>query len=199
MSGPDVIALDGGELVYWRGFLPRDAACGYFAAVRDEVPWERHTLRLYGRDVPMPRLSAWVGDVDAVYAYSGTIYVPQPWTPALAALRNRVAAASGAVFNSVLANRYRDGRDAMGWHADDERELGPAPLIASLSLGATRRFVLRRKDDARRRVELALEDGSLLVMRGATQRHWQHALPRTAKPVGERINLTFRRIHPGHR
>jgi len=108
-------------------------------------------------------------------------------------LRAKVSEAAGAAFNSVLANLYRDGRDAMGWHADDERELGPEPVIASLSLGAARRFALKHRASGER-LNLALQPGSLLIMRGPTQRHWLHALPRTARPVGERLNLTFRRI-----
>jgi alkylated DNA repair dioxygenase AlkB len=194
VTAPRRIALAGGELLWWPGFLDAAEAARAFLAVRDEVPWERHTLRLYGRDVAMPRLSCWIGDADAVYAYSGARYVPRAWTPTLAALRERVAAACGVAFDSVLANRYRDGRDAMGWHADDEPELGPAPVIASLSLGAARRFRLRRKDERTTTRAIELTPGSLLVMQGATQTHWQHALPRTAKPVGERINLTFRKI-----
>ncbi|HBK45083.1 MAG TPA: alpha-ketoglutarate-dependent dioxygenase AlkB, partial [Xanthomonadaceae bacterium] len=103
-------------------------------------------------------------------------------------------AATGADFNSVLANRYRDGRDAMGWHSDDEPELGPQPLIASLSLGAARRFAFRHRSDPALRLALTLGHGDLLLMAGATQSHYRHALPRTARPVGERVNLTFRRI-----
>ncbi len=114
----------------------------------------------------------------------------------LAALRDRLRKELGVPFNSVLANLYRDGRDAMGWHSDDEPELGAEPVIASLSLGAARRFVLRRRDDHAVKQTLVLAPGSLLVMRGACQRDWQHALPRTAKPVGPRLNLTFRHIRP---
>src|SRR5690606_31058899 len=114
----------------------------------------------------------------------------------LAALRARLQDALGQPFNSVLANRYRSGADAMGWHSDDEPELGPEPLIASLSLGATRRFLLRHRHDAGVRLALELPAGSLLLMQGATQRCWKHALPRAARPVGERINLTFRQVLP---
>jgi alkylated DNA repair dioxygenase AlkB len=109
-------------------------------------------------------------------------------------LRERLSRELGVEFNSVLANRYRDGRDCMGWHSDAEPELGPAPVIASVSLGAMRRFVLKHRGEPERKLALELPHGSLLVMRGETQRHYRHALPRTAKPVGERVNLTFRRI-----
>jgi alkylated DNA repair dioxygenase AlkB len=128
------------------------------------------------------------------YRYSGTEFEPRAWPGILLTIRARLADELGLDFNSVLANRYRDGRDAMGWHSDDERELGSAPTIASLSLGATRRFVLKHRLHPERKLALDLPRGSLLVMSGATQRHYRHALPRTARPVGERINLTFRRI-----
>lgn len=140
---------------------------------------------------------AWHGDAGANYVYSGTLHRPLPWHPVLAELRDRVAARAGAELNSVLANLYRSGADSMGWHADDEPELGPDPLIASLSLGAPRRFCLRPKPGvAGRRSEIVLADGSLLLMRGATQARYQHSLPKAAGAAGERINLTFRWVVP---
>ncbi|MGY3265995.1 alpha-ketoglutarate-dependent dioxygenase AlkB family protein [Lysobacter sp. HA35] len=164
-----------------------------FDALQDGVAWENHPVRLFGREHPAPRLSCWVGDPDATYRYSGLLRAPHLWTPPLAALRDRLRSELGTDFNSVLANLYRDGSDAMGWHSDDEPELGPAPVIASVSLGATRRFVLkaRRGDES---LALELPSGSLLLMQGATQANYRHALPRTARPVGPRINLTFREI-----
>lgn len=174
-------------------WLSAAAADALFEALHGGLAWENHRVRLFGREHPSPRLSLWIGDPEAAYRYSGILRNPMPWTPALADLRVRLAAALGVDFDSVLANLYRDGRDAMGWHADDEPELGPAPVIASLSLGATRRFVLRHRDGEPRRA-IDLPSGSLLVMQGATQSNYRHALPRTARPVGPRINLTFRRV-----
>ena len=188
------LPLIDGELAWAPGWLEPGAADALLEDLRDRVPWEVHRIRLFGREHASPRLSCWIGDPEAVYRYSGTVFQPHPWPASLAALRNRLQEAVGARFNSVLANRYRDGRDAMGWHSDNEPELGPTPVIASVSLGATRRFVLRHRGEPSRKVALELAHGSLLVMRGATQRHWQHALPRTAKGVGERVNLTFREI-----
>lgn len=188
------IELPDADLDYRPGWLGVAAAARLFATLRDAVPWEVHRIRLFGREHASPRLSCWIGDPAAVYRYSGTRFAPHPWLPDLAALRERLCAELGAPFNSVLANLYRDGRDAMGWHSDDEPELGPAPVIASVSLGAPRRFVLKHRRDPALRHALVLEPGSLLVMAGATQRHWKHALPRTAKPVGARINLTFRQV-----
>jgi alkylated DNA repair dioxygenase AlkB len=185
---PDAdVALD----PHW---LPVDEADALLRDLLATVPWETHRIRLFGREVDSPRLSCWIGDPDAAYTYSGTRFEPHPWPAALRPVRTRVGAACGADFNSVLANLYRDGRDAMGWHRDDERELGDRPVIASLSLGATRRFVLKHVSDPSRRRAIDLAPGSLLLMRGETQRHYRHALPRTAKAVGPRVNLTFRRI-----
>ena len=178
-------------------FLPPAAAAALLAQFTAEVAWEQRSIRIFGQEIPQPRLTAWYGDADARYTYSGLAWEPRPWTPALLALRRRVEAATGARFNSVLLNLYRDGRDSMGWHADDEPELGPAPAIASLSLGATRRFRLRpRAGLAHPPFGLALPGGSLLLMRGPTQQHWQHALPKTARPSGPRLNLTFRWVIP---
>ena len=146
---------------------------------------------LRGREVDCPRLSGWEGD--AAYSYSGLTLRPAPWTPGVTAVRRRIEAATGDAFNSVLANLYRDGGDRMGWHADDEPELGRSPVIASASFGAPRRFLLRPKRGGAS-VCILLEPGSLLVMRGATQRHWTHSVPPTRRTVGPRINLTFRRI-----
>lgn len=191
------LTLAGADLLFDPDFLAPGEADAAFAALRHALPWEVHRLRLFGRDVDSPRLSAWIGDPGTAYRYSGSTFQPHPWPPALQVLRERVAAAAGAPLNSVLANLYRDGRDCMGWHSDDERALGPHPVIASLSLGATRRFRVRRRDDARTGLALDLPAGSLLLMRGTTQRATRHALPRTARPVGERINLTFRQVFAG--
>ena len=180
------------------GWLTAAKADALFSALADDVPWTRHRLRIFGRELDAPRLSCWIGDPDAAYRYSGTRFEPQPWPAALLPVRDAVSAAAGVDFNSVLANLYRDGRDAMGWHSDDEPELGPQPVIASLSLGATRRFVLKARqpdaDGQRERRAIELPHGSLLLMRGDTQARFRHALPRTARPVGPRINLTFRKI-----
>jgi alkylated DNA repair dioxygenase AlkB len=183
----------------YRGWIEPAQAQELAACLRAQLPWSVHHIRLFGRSVPSPRLSCWIGDQGATYRYSGSRFEPQPWIGPLQALRGRLQRELGADFNSVLANLYRDGRDAMGWHADDEPELGPRPLIASISLGASRRFLLRRRDDHRVRLAIDLQPGSLLLMGGQTQHDWQHALPRTARPVGERINLTFRRIQAAGR
>ena len=188
------LPLEDAELAFDPHWLDPAAAAMLLSALRDAIPWEVHRIRLFGREHDSPRLSCWIGDPGAGYRYSGTRFQPNPWPAMLLPIRERLARELGVEFNSVLANCYRDGRDAMGWHGDDERELGPAPVIASLSLGAARRFVLKHRQHPECKLALELPPGSLLVMAGPTQQHYRHALPRTAKPVGERINLTFRRI-----
>lgn len=183
--------------VHWhRHWLAAADAAALQRTLCEEVPWDVHRIRMFGRQVDSPRLSCWMGDPATRYRYSGTDFVPAPWHPALVPLRERLAAFCGTSFNSVLLNRYRDGKDSMGWHSDDEPELGQAPIIASLSLGETRRFLLRRRDDHHCKVEYLLGHGDLMVMTGSTQRHCQHALPKMARAAGERINLTFRWIGP---
>ena len=139
-------------------------------------------------------LEAWIADEGLDYRYSGIDHVARPWTPPLATLRDRVAQAAGSPFNSVLCNLYRTGDDGVDWHADDEVEFGRLPVIASLSLGATRRFDLRRVDDPDYRLSVELHHGDLLVMRGTTQELWRHRVPKTRAQVDERINLTFRQV-----
>lgn len=187
------LPLRDGRLAWWpHAFEPEDAA-RLFDALRETLAWQQERLTIFGREHAVPRLVAWHGDAVARYRYSGVLHEPLPWTAELGAVRARVEALSGQRYNSVLANLYRDGRDGMGWHADDEPELGPSPVIASVSLGATRRFRLKhRASDETRALELT--DGSLLVMAGPLQHHWVHCVPKTARPVGPRINLTFREI-----
>ena len=161
----------------------------------DGVAWRQDHLVIHGVRRAVPRLQAWVGDPGAAYSYSGIRLDPAPWSDPVLELRAIASAVADAEFNSVLINWYRSGDDALAWHADDEPELGPEPVIASVSLGATRRFRLRRRADHATSIGLDLPGGSVLVMAGSTQRDWEHCVPRTARPVGDRINLTFRHIH----
>jgi alkylated DNA repair dioxygenase AlkB len=185
----------GPDLAFHASFVGQAEADALFAALRRETPWRQERITVYGREVLQPRLTAWYGDPGARYAYSGLALEPLPWTPPLAGLRARVELASGAPFDSLLMNLYRDGRDSVSWHSDAEPELGRNPVIASLSLGAARRFQLRSRPPLPpRRHELTLRHGDLLVMRGATQHEWAHQVPRTARTVGPRINLTFRLV-----
>jgi len=187
------LTLPGARVEFAPDWMPAEAARALFDALRADIHWEVHRIRLFGREIDSPRLSCWIGDAGTSYTYSGSRFEPNPWPAALVPVRSALEAALGVPFNSVLANQYRDGRDYMGWHSDNEAGLGPQPVIASLSLGAPRRFLLKPKAGGASHA-LVLPSGSLLVMSGDTQRHWKHALPRTARPTGPRINLTFRRI-----
>ena len=188
------LSLPDADLLWDPAWLAPGEADELFAALLSQVPWETHRIRLFGAWRDSPRRSCWIGDPGAAYRYSGARFEPHPWPDALAAVRARLLEATGTGFNSVLANLYRDGRDSMGWHSDDEAGLGAEPVIASLSLGAPRRFVLRHRRDPAQRLALVLPHGSLLVMRGATQANFRHALPRSVRVDSPRINLTFRRI-----
>ena len=187
-------ALPDAEIMLWPAAFDSATADRCFAELNSGIDWRDEELLIFGRRRAVPRRVAWHGDAGASYTYSGTLHEPRPWTPALEAIREHVSRLAGHEFNGVLLNLYRDGRDGMGWHADDEPELGPEPVIASVSLGAERRFRLKHRRLPEARLDLVLPHGSLLVMAGATQRHWVHALPKAAAPVGARINLTFRRV-----
>jgi alkylated DNA repair dioxygenase AlkB len=160
-----------------------------FGVLEDEIAWEQHVITLYGRATPTPRLTAWMGH--GVYRYSGIVNEPAPWPGVLASLRERLRRELGVDFNSCLANLYRDGTDSIGYHSDNESELGPRPTIASVSLGARRRFVLRHRG-THARWSWDLGQGDLLVMRDESQSDYTHAVPKTSRQVRPRMNLTFR-------
>lgn len=184
--------------------LPRDGAVNLFENAVDtgegqlllerllaEVDWRQEWLQVMGKRIAVPRLTAWYGDEG--YRYSGIDHAPRRWSEPLLKLKNIAEACAGEAFNGVLLNLYRDGRDSVSWHADDEAELGRHPVIASVSLGGTRRFVLKHRGDGTR-VALDLGDGCCLVMAGATQEYWVHCVPKTRCGVQPRVNLTFRAI-----
>jgi alkylated DNA repair dioxygenase AlkB len=161
----------------------------------DEVPWRAEKIVVWGKTFPQPRLIAWYGDDGMNYTYSGITWSPLPWTRALLDIKSRVEAVARTDFNSVLLNYYRDHRDSMGLHSDDEPELGEQPILASLSLGEERTFILKHKSErALKPVRLKLASGSLLLMKGDTQRYWKHGIEKETRPCGPRVNLTFRRI-----
>lgn len=174
-------------------FYAKEMADVYFQRLYEQLDWQQEALFIYGRRVKVPRLMAWYGDDGAHYRYSGVDHQPQAWTAELLTLKDDIDAICGQVFNSVLANLYRDGQDSMGCHADNEKELGLNPIIASLSFGDSR--LLRfRHNKTRQKLDLELAHGDLLLMAGELQHHWRHELPKTRKPKQPRINLTFRRI-----
>jgi len=190
------IPLIDGDLRYTADFLTLSQSNHYFTELLDLVDWKQQIIRIHGRAIASPRLSAWYGDPGARYRYSGLALEPSTWLPILLELKATIEVACDVSFNSVLLNLYRDGSDSMGWHSDDEPELGERAVIASLSLGAPRRFRLRhRRRSEIPPIEIDLDGGSLLVMQGDTQRFWKHQVPKTRRAVGPRINLTFRYIH----
>lgn len=187
---------DGGWVEFDEAFV--EAHDARMQELLETLPLKQETIRMFGKDHLTPRRTSWHGDPGCRYRYSGRLFEPSPWTPALDALRDALTPRAGIRFNSVLANHYRDGADAMGEHADDEPELGPHRddiRIASVSLGAPRRFVIKHRT-TRQTHEWSLGGGSLLLMGGTLQRHWVHRVPRTKRPVGPRLNLTFRFIRP---
>lgn len=187
-------ALADAELDYLPGWVDAAVADAWLAVLAGETPWQQPELFIHGRCHRVPRLTAWYGEPEARYRYSGQVHEPLPWTPLLDEIRQRVVTAVGQPLNAVLLNYYRDGQDSMGWHSDAEAELGRNPLIASLNLGGARRFDLRRIGGSRIEHSLELQHGSLLVMRGPTQHHWQHQVAKTRRSCAPRLNLTFRLI-----
>ncbi len=190
------ISLPDAEIGFMRRFYGEDEAWQHFAALREEVPWRHEPITLWGKQFLQPRLTAWYGDAGADYTYSGLRMAPLAWSPRLAAIKAAVESLCGRRFNSVLLNLYRDEQDSVGWHSDDEAELGQHPVIASLSLGGPRVFKMKHK--LRKQVKpasLELGNGSLLLMGGATQQYWLHAVEKERQPRGARINLTFRTIY----
>ena len=165
-------------------------AAELYDRLANELVWEHPEITMFGRRHLTPRLTAWLGE--GSYTYSGIVNQPQPWPPVLLAVRDRLADELDVTFDSCLANLYRDGTDSMGYHSDDEPELGPRPVIASVSLGARRRFVVRHRV-TRERWVWELGEGDLLVMREESQSDYAHAVPKTTRPLGPRLNLTFRR------
>lgn len=187
------ISLPDADLLFAQDWLDHARAAELQLALVSELTWRQHQIKLFGKTHLVPRLTAWHGDPGTAYRYSGTTHVAKGWTPALEQILALFSKELGQTFNSVLANYYRNGADSMGWHSDDEPELGQKPTIASLSFGQKRRFRLKHRQSAQT-YSVELGHGSLLVMAGGTQRHWQHAVPKTSQAVGERINLTFRTI-----
>jgi alkylated DNA repair dioxygenase AlkB len=180
---------DGGQLLYDPGFCTPQEADTLFAWLRNEIPWKQETVR----GTPLPRLNAWFSDPGLRYRYSGLSHLGTGWLPELEEVKKKVEAASGATFNSLLLNFYRDGKDSIGFHTDAEPELGENPVVATVSFGSVREFVLKHKA-TKETLKYPLGHGNLLVMGGTSQHHWLHALPKTEDEVGERISLTFRRI-----
>ena len=188
--------LPDAEIEYFPEFFSREKSLNFLPQLLDTIKWKQNTIKMYGNENPVPRLEAWYGDPGKSYAYSGIRMEPSTWTDELNEIKRSIESEVAISFNSVLINYYRDGQDRVAWHSDDEKELGKNPVIGSVSFGAERTFKLRHKQYKENNLKqsIVLKNGSFLLMKGATQHHWVHEIPRTAKPIGPRINLTFRVI-----
>ncbi|MBF2027801.1 MAG: alpha-ketoglutarate-dependent dioxygenase AlkB [Oscillatoriales cyanobacterium C42_A2020_001] len=195
-TNPDVLPLLNADVRLYRAFFNTEDSDRCFTLLLTQINWQQETAHLFNQSIPLPRLTAWYGDAGKSYTYSGIEMQPNPWTEPLLAIKSAVETVANVQFNSVLLNLYRNGSDSVGWHSDAEPTLGHNPVIASVSFGATRRFSFKPKHrKGEKPVHLDLTHGSLLLMQGSTQHHWLHQVPKTTKPVGTRINLTFRVVH----
>ena len=190
-----IIKLQDAELLYHPAFYDKAESDKIFKTLLETIEWKQDKIMMYGKELPLPRLSAWYGDNNKPYTYSGITLNPLPWTDELLQIKEKIEAEAKVKFSSVLLNRYRDGQDYVGWHTDAEKELGKNPVIGSVNFGATRKFQLRRIDDHKEKFEVELKHGTFLLMQGSTQHYWQHQVPKTATKIGERLNLTFRVIN----
>jgi len=190
------LAMPDADVAICRGFFDVGESAKFFDEMLRQTHWRQEQIKMYGKLVDIPRLTAWHGDPGKSYTYSGITMQPDPWTQSLLNIKQRVDRASGVRFNSVLLSLYRSGEDSLSWHQDDEPELGENPVIASVSFGDTRSFQFRHKHRKElSTVSVSLTHGSLLIMKGSTQKFWVHQVPKTARPVAPRINLTFRVIY----
>lgn len=190
----DHLDLPDADVTFYEGFFAPEESDRFLVDLFQTSALRQESIQTGEATIPLPRLTAWYGDAGRSYTYSTITMEPEPWTPVLLEIKARVERAAGSAFNTVLINLYRDGRDGVGWHSDDEPELGELPVIGSVSFGGTRRFALRHRKRKDLLVELDLTHGSYLLMRGATQKFWRHQVPKTEDRVDPRINLTFRRI-----
>jgi alkylated DNA repair dioxygenase AlkB len=194
-----ILSLKNAEILFIEHFFNKTEADRLFKELLETIAWQQGEITMFGKKVLEPRLMAWYGEADKTYTYSGKTNIPLAWNVPLLTIKNKIETQKTpsvfqANFNSVLLNLYRNGHDSMGFHSDDEPELGKNPVIASVNLGESRRFIFRRKDDKTAKNELLLTHGSLLVMAGEMQHYWQHAVPKEPKKTKERINLTFRKL-----
>ena len=195
-SEPLILDLPDAEIIYYPQFFDKEQADNIYAELLQEIAWQQDSITIYGKTQPQPRLTALYGNEGKPYSYSYSNITmhPQPWNSLLQKIKYYIEATTECQFTTVLLNQYRDGKDSNGWHADNEKELGDNPIIASLSFGAERVFQLKHNTIIDAKKSITLEHGSLLLMKGSTQHFWKHQIPKTAKPVGTRINLTFRSI-----
>ncbi|CAM4186561.1 alpha-ketoglutarate-dependent dioxygenase AlkB [Zobellia roscoffensis] len=186
--------LPDSNIIYYPNFMDQEEADGYFNVLRKETPWQQDDITVFGKTYAQPRLTALYGNNNRPYSYSKLVMTPHLFTPKLLNIKNKVETIADVEFTTCLLNLYRNGQDSNGWHSDNEKELGENPIIASVTLGQERFFHLKHKSDKNLKQKILLKHGSLLLMKGTTQKHWLHQVPKTAKVIDERINLTFRII-----
>lgn len=186
--------LPNASIEYYPNFFDSSQSEQLFTKLLEEIPWQLDNITIFGKTHPQPRLTALFGNEGKPYSYSNIIMQPHPWNPILMFIKSEIETICNENFTTVLLNLYRDGKDSNGWHADNEKELGRNPVIASVSFGAERSFHLKHNSIVDAKQKITLENGSLLLMKGETQHFWKHQIPKTAKPIGSRINLTFRII-----
>lgn len=185
--------IENGEYLFYPDFFSKSESDMYLQKLKTDIEWKQESMNMYGKQVAFPRLTAWYGDNDKPYSFSGITLMPKIWTKELIGIKERIELLSKVRFNSVLLNLYRNGNDSISWHTDAEKELGTNPIIASVNFGATRKFQLRHVK-TKEKLEIELTHGSILIMQGELQHFWQHQVPKTSQNVSERINLTFRVI-----
>lgn len=193
-SEPLTLSLPDAEIIYYPKFFDKEQADQIYAELLQEIAWQQDNITVFGKTHPQPRLTALYGNEGKPYSYSNITMQPHPWNTLLQKIKYHIETTTECQFTTLFLNQYRDGKDSNGWHADNEKELGTNPIIASLSFGAERVFQLKHNTIADAKKSIVLEHGSLLLMKGSTQHFWKHQIPKTAKPIGNRINLTFRSI-----
>ncbi len=185
--------IENGEIQFYSRFFNKVEADNFLNYLKTKIIWKQESMNMYGRKVDFPRLTSWYGDNDKPYSFSGITLQPHAWTNEILEIKEKIEKLTTVNFNSVLLNMYRNGNDSISWHTDAEKELGENPIIASVNFGATRKFQLRHIK-TKEKLEIELSHGSVLLMQGELQHFWQHQVPKTSKPVSERVNLTFRVI-----
>ncbi|GAA4062338.1 alpha-ketoglutarate-dependent dioxygenase AlkB [Flavobacterium cheonanense] len=186
--------LPNAEIEYYPNFFDAEKSKMLFEKLLNEIPWQQDNITVFGKTHPQPRLTCLFGNEGKPYSYSNIVMQPHHWNPLLMFIKNEIEEVCSENFTTVLLNLYRDGKDSNGWHADNEKELGRNPVIASVSFGAERSFHLQHNTITNAKLKITLENGSLLLMKGETQHFWKHQIPKTAKSIAPRINLTFRII-----
>ena len=194
MIGETNLLPTDGEVYYYPAFFPSQDSSDFFVALRQEIEWKQEPIMMFGKSIMQPRLTAWYGDEGKSYRYSGITMRPKSWTATLKSIKEKIEGVAKTKFTSALLNQYRDGNDSVGWHRDNEKELGDNPVIGSVSFGAPRNFLFKHVANENLKIKLVLESGSFLLMKNSTQHHWLHCVPKTKSVLEPRINITFRTI-----